>query len=67
MKLAQKKNLTREEALRIVNDPDPAVRRELAWNKSTSEEILFSLLKDSDRQVVAVARRRYIKTTLSGT
>ncbi|MBK9143305.1 MAG: hypothetical protein IPM23_12455 [Candidatus Melainabacteria bacterium] len=66
VKLARKKDLSLAEARRIVRDPDPQVRRELAWNKSTSEEIIVSLLQDPDRQVASVARRRYIKATMSG-
>lgn len=61
--LAQKQNLTEEEVTAILNDSNPTIRLELAWNKSISQQTLRRLIRDQDRTVSAVARRRLIKAT----
>ena len=61
--LAQKSNLSKQEIQAILNDSNPTVRLELAWNKSIDQETLRKLIRDSDRTVSAVARRRLIKVT----
>lgn len=63
IKLAQNPNLTEEQIQIVLNDPSPIVRLELAWNTSVSQDILRKLIRDKDRTVSTVARRRLIKTT----
>lgn len=63
VKLAQKRNPTKQEILILMSDRNPLVRLELAWNRTVSTETLRSLIRDPDRTVSAVARRRLIKAT----
>ena len=63
VKLAQKFGLSEEETLIVLNDRNPIVRLELAWNASISRETLQKLIRDPDPTVAAVARRRLIKST----
>lgn len=63
VKLAQKSFLSEEEVMRVLNDGNPLARLELAWNNTVSRETLSHLLRDPDRTVSAVARRRLIKVT----
>lgn len=63
VKLAQKWGLSEEETLIVLNDRNPIVRLELAWNTSVSRETLQKLIRDPDPTVAAVARRRLIKST----
>ncbi|MCA9819179.1 MAG: hypothetical protein KC652_29030, partial [Cyanobacteria bacterium HKST-UBA01] len=51
------------ETLIVLNDRNPIVRLELAWNTSVSRETLQKLIRDPDPTVAAVARRRLIKST----
>ncbi len=63
VKLAQKRFPSEEEVMMILRDRNPLARLELAWNNTISRETLRLLMRDPDRTVSAVARRRLIKAT----
>lgn len=58
MKLAQSPGITDLEMTILLQDPNPLVRMELAWNDSVDELTLVKLLKDRNSSVSNIARVR---------
>lgn len=58
MKLAQSPAITNLEITVLLEDPNPLVRMELAWNDSIDETALIKLLRDRNSSVSNIARVR---------
>ncbi len=63
MEMARSEDVSTRDLLELVQDPNPMVRMEVAWNRSATYSILLRLRQDKDTTVANVARRRLMAIT----
>ncbi|MBX9691144.1 MAG: hypothetical protein K2Z81_02100 [Cyanobacteria bacterium] len=63
IELARSDQVSPRDLLELVQDPNPLVRMEVAWNRSATYSILLRLRHDKDATVANVARRRLMSIT----